>query len=93
MNPQPIPDHFGINKPLPLIIPDTVYPNKIIKYDPTSAFAMVCKFCEDCFMANNMNRRFCPSKYGITNYCKNKWKELQAESRLVDNAPLIVYRQ
>ncbi len=64
-------------------IPDTIYPDRSIKYDPSSEYARICPCCGEPFMANHMLRHFCPKKNGRRDSCKTKYKELQAEARFV----------
>lgn len=67
-------------------VPDTIYPDKTIPYDPESEYARICPYDNEKFMANHKLRGFCPQKYGKKDYCKTKYKELQAEARLVANS-------
>lgn len=36
-----------------------------------------CPYCQEFFTADHMNRKFCPTKNGRNNFCKNRWKRLK----------------
>ena len=41
-----------------------------------------CLYCLTMFHCEHQLRKFCPSKYGIHDYCKRKFKELVAHAKL-----------
>ncbi|HRH02962.1 MAG TPA: hypothetical protein PLN13_11795 [Bacteroidia bacterium] len=51
-----------------------------------SEYYRKCAYCYDDFMANHQLRRFCPSKYGVVNYCKNRYKVLKEAADIVKQA-------
>jgi len=54
-----------------------------------------CHFCNDDLPENSHKlRRFCPNKFGIQDYCKNKYKELKMQERIVkENSPAVIPNQ
>ncbi|MES1181492.1 MAG: hypothetical protein ABUL44_01730 [Flavobacterium sp.] len=48
-----------------------------------SEYFRKCAYCSDEFMANHLLRRFCPYKFGVPDYCKNRYKVLKETSDLV----------
>ena len=45
---------------------------KIPNPDPRGEYKKICPYCFDLFIADNMNRIYCPVKTGIPEYCKNR---------------------
>ena len=41
-------------------------------------YKRTCPYCKDLFIADHMNRLYCPEKMGIINYCKNRYKRALA---------------
>jgi hypothetical protein len=48
-----------------------------------SEYYRVCAYCGDTFMANHLLRKFCQQKFGVPDFCKNRFKVLKATSNLV----------
>ena len=44
--------------------------------DPIGEYQRICPYCSEIFTANHMNRKYCPSKDGIVEYCKRRSKRL-----------------
>lgn len=47
--------------------------------DPRGEYLRICPYCDDEFVADHMNREFCPEKNGIKNWCKNRYKRISKE--------------
>lgn len=52
--------------------------------DPRGEYLRICPYCDDEFVADHMNREFCPEKNGIKNWCKNRFKRISKELN-IDN--------
>lgn len=50
--------------------------------DPRGEYHRICPFCFDEFIADHMNREFCPEKNGTKNWCKNRFKRLSANKKI-----------
>lgn len=48
-----------------------------------SEYFRKCAYCGDKFMANHLLRKFCQQKYGVPDFCKNRFKVLKETSNLV----------
>lgn len=46
----------------------------------------ICVYCGDHFIATHGLAQYCPYKFGVANYCKNKQKALMTEKRQADLA-------
>jgi hypothetical protein len=66
---------------------------KIIKPDQKSDYERECMYCKDSFIANHQLRRFCVSKNGIPNYCKNRYKVLLQGARLAGENIVVDHMQ
>lgn len=57
--------------------------------DPRGEYLRICPYCDDEFVADHMNREFCPEKNGVENWCKNRYKriskELHSQELNIDN--------
>jgi hypothetical protein len=61
--------------------------------DPTSEYYRECNYCKDPFTANHQLRRFCLKKFGIPNYCKNRYKVLLQGARLAGENIVVDHKQ
>lgn len=50
--------------------------------DPTGEYHRICPLCKDEFIANHINRKFCPEKNGTKNWCKNRSKRSSTNQRI-----------
>jgi hypothetical protein len=50
--------------------------------DPRGEYHRICPFCFGEFIADHMNREFCPEKNGTKNWCKNRFKRLSANQKI-----------
>ena len=51
-------------------------------------FVRTCPYCAEEFIADHMTRKFCPEKYGIEDWCKNKYKRVaNAMTKQVQEEP------
>lgn len=66
--------------------------NKTLKLDPLSEYYRECRYCKDKFMANHQLRSFCPEKYGISNYCKYRYKVLLQGARLAGDNVIVNHK-
>jgi ABC-type nitrate/sulfonate/bicarbonate transport system substrate-binding protein len=44
--------------------------------DPRGEYTRSCPYCRESFLADHLSRRYCPSKHGKVNYCKNRHRRL-----------------
>lgn len=45
--------------------------------DPRNEYDRICPYCKDVFVADHLSREYCPSKEGIKNFCKNRFKRMK----------------
>lgn len=48
-------------------------------FDPRGEYKRICPYCKQAFVADHMNRIYCPEKNGIKNFCKHRFKRLKKE--------------
>lgn len=53
--------------------------------DPIGEYIRDCPYCLDTFIAQHMNRKFCPEKNGMIDYCKNRYKR-QARLEMLEQS-------
>jgi hypothetical protein len=68
--------------------------------DPRGEYLRQCPYCLEYITVNHMNRKYCPSRNGTKDFCKNRFKRYRKELKKagvkldnVDAKPLIVSRK
>jgi hypothetical protein len=50
-------------------------------FDPRGEYTRVCPYCRESFVADHLNRFYCPDKNGRKNFCKNRQKRINDNLR------------
>src|ERR1700744_3432303 len=66
---------------------------KIVDMSGFEVHLRYCQFCGDELPINTHElRKLCPAKFGMSNYCKYKYKDLVQQQRLIGADPILTLR-